>query len=57
MGIGRQTHKIIDYCSTPVQLTGVIYDNATREALKKIRRYTLLNSKNNNTCHIIVQVV
>ncbi|MFS7944985.1 hypothetical protein Hanom_Chr06g00518611 [Helianthus anomalus] len=35
MGIGSQTQKIIDYCSTSLQLTGVIYDDGTREASNK----------------------
>ncbi|KAM0053607.1 hypothetical protein Hdeb2414_s0007g00261391 [Helianthus debilis subsp. tardiflorus] len=39
MGIGTQTQKDLDYCNTPLQLTGVIYDHAAWEASKKkIRR-------------------
>ncbi|KAJ0595811.1 hypothetical protein HanRHA438_Chr04g0159731 [Helianthus annuus] len=38
MGIGTQTQKELDYCSTPLQLTGVIYDDAAREASNKNKK-------------------
>ncbi|KAJ0735647.1 hypothetical protein HanPI659440_Chr11g0434441 [Helianthus annuus] len=38
MGIGTQTQKKIDYCSTPLQLTGVIYDDTTQEASNKNKK-------------------
>ncbi|KAJ0809509.1 hypothetical protein HanPI659440_Chr01g0016221 [Helianthus annuus] len=36
--IGTQTQKLIDYCSTPIQLTGVPCDEAAYEALKKNKK-------------------
>ncbi|KAJ0611827.1 hypothetical protein HanHA300_Chr01g0020181 [Helianthus annuus] len=42
MDIGTQTQKEIDYCSTPVQLTGVIYDHAAWEASKKNKKVNLI---------------
>ncbi|MFS7930143.1 hypothetical protein Hanom_Chr04g00340691 [Helianthus anomalus] len=38
MNIGTQTQKELDYCSTPLQLTGVIYDVAAREGLNKNKK-------------------
>ncbi|MFS8020105.1 hypothetical protein Hanom_Chr15g01411631 [Helianthus anomalus] len=38
MGIGTQTQKELDYCSTSLQLTGVIYDDAAREASNKNKK-------------------
>ncbi|KAJ0764973.1 hypothetical protein HanPI659440_Chr08g0298261 [Helianthus annuus] len=38
MGIGTQMQKMIDYCNTPLQLTGVIYDDAAREASNKNKK-------------------
>ncbi|KAJ0556370.1 hypothetical protein HanIR_Chr07g0313011 [Helianthus annuus] len=38
MGIGSQTQKLIDYCSTPLQLTGVSYDDGTRETSNKNKK-------------------
>ncbi|MFS7919185.1 hypothetical protein Hanom_Chr03g00209831 [Helianthus anomalus] len=38
MGIRSQMQKIIDYCNTPLQLTGVIYDDGTREASNKNKK-------------------
>ncbi|XP_035836075.1 uncharacterized protein LOC110885937 [Helianthus annuus] len=42
-----QTQKEIDYCSTPVQLTGVIYDHAAWEASKKSKKVLLKTMDNN----------
>ncbi|KAJ0754724.1 putative Ulp1 protease family catalytic domain, papain-like cysteine peptidase superfamily [Helianthus annuus] len=47
MDIGTQTQKEIDYCSTPVQLTGVIYDHAAWEASKKSKKVLLKTMDNN----------
>ncbi|MFS7997385.1 hypothetical protein Hanom_Chr12g01141171 [Helianthus anomalus] len=38
MNIGTQTQKELDYCSTPLQLTAVIYDTAAREASNKNKK-------------------
>ncbi|KAM0008500.1 hypothetical protein Hdeb2414_s0112g00798431 [Helianthus debilis subsp. tardiflorus] len=37
-GIGTQTQKLIDYCSTPIQLAGVPCDDGAREASKKNKK-------------------
>ncbi|KAJ0728161.1 hypothetical protein HanLR1_Chr07g0238451 [Helianthus annuus] len=47
MGIGSQTQKLIDYCSPPLQLTGVSYDDGTRETSNKNRKVLLKNMDNN----------
>ncbi|MFS7951839.1 hypothetical protein Hanom_Chr07g00599941 [Helianthus anomalus] len=41
MGIGTQTQKELDYCNTPLQLTGVIYDHAAWEASNKTKKLLL----------------
>ncbi|MFS7888826.1 hypothetical protein Hanom_Chr00s000002g01599661 [Helianthus anomalus] len=56
MGIGSQTQKMIYYCSTPLQLTGVIYDDAAREASNKNKKVHSFEYKN-SACHILVLVV
>ncbi|KAJ0770596.1 hypothetical protein HanPI659440_Chr07g0259441 [Helianthus annuus] len=47
MGIGSQTQKLIDYCSTPLQRTGVSYDDGTREGSNKNKKVLLKNMDNN----------
>ncbi|KAM0049802.1 hypothetical protein Hdeb2414_s0008g00290211 [Helianthus debilis subsp. tardiflorus] len=46
-GIGTQTQKLIDYCSTPIQLTGVPCDEAAHEASKKNKKVLLKNMVRN----------
>ncbi|MFS8001191.1 hypothetical protein Hanom_Chr13g01187371 [Helianthus anomalus] len=53
MDIGTQTQKELDYCSTPLQLTGVIYDDAAWEALnknKKVQSFGFFYDIINNAC-------
>ncbi|MFS7983524.1 hypothetical protein Hanom_Chr11g00975471 [Helianthus anomalus] len=47
MGIGTQTQKLIDYCSTPIQLTGVPCDDGASEASKKNKKVLLKNMDRN----------
>ncbi|MFS7998193.1 hypothetical protein Hanom_Chr12g01150861 [Helianthus anomalus] len=47
MGVGTQTQQLIEYCNTSLQLTGVSYDVAARDASNKNKKVLLKKADSN----------